>query len=137
MLTIEVKRHSQGEPYFEPWIERFEDGRGRRFHFHWDDISDEGAAWLREVYIEQARRWHPRPPDMPRGRKIPVTMERRPVMPCGVPIAVDDRAEYIAYMVRSDLISERGARAIARIQSETSPHWVRRPHRRQVQLRAV
>ena len=50
MLTIEVKRHDQGEDYFEPWIEKFDDGKGWRFHFHWDDISDEGVETFREVY---------------------------------------------------------------------------------------
>lgn len=137
MLTIEVKRHNQGEPYFDPWIEDFPDASGCRFHFHWDDISDAGAQVFCEVFTEQAKRWHPRPPDAPRGRRIPITMELKPVMPCGVAVAVDDTAEYIHYTARADLISERGARSITRHQSERSPHWERTPAQYQVQLRAV
>jgi len=137
MLTVEVKRHPQGEDYFEPWIEAFEEGNGWRFHFHWDDISDEGAEAFREVFTEQAKRWHPRPPDAPRGQRIPITMERKPVMPYGVTVAVNDRPDYIHYTARVDLISERGARGITRRQSELSPHWERVPPQYRVQLRAV
>jgi hypothetical protein len=137
MLMIEVKRHPRDEAYFEPWIEDFEDGSGCRFHFHWDDISDEGADVFREVFTEQAKRWGPRPAEAPRGRRIPVTMERKPVMPYGVAVAVNDTAEYIAYTVRADLISECGARVITRRQSERSPDWERRPVQYRAQLRAV
>ena len=133
MLTIEVLRHSQGE-YFEPWIEDHDNGC--TFHFHRDDISEEAPPLLAELFSEQARRWHPRPPGVPRGRRIPVTMELEPVMPYGVAVAVDDRAAYIAYTVRADLISEQAADAITRIQSERSPHWERRPLQRQA-LRAM
>jgi hypothetical protein len=137
MLTIEVKRHPEGEEYFDPWIEDFEDGTGCRFHFHWDDICDEGCAAFAEVFTEQAKRWHPRPPGAPRGNRIPITMERKSVMPYGVAVAVDDKPDYIAYTVRADLISERGASGITRTQSERSPHWERIPARYQVQLRAM
>ncbi|MGW1796902.1 hypothetical protein ACWCQN_13045 [Streptomyces sp. NPDC001984] len=137
MLTIEVKRHSQGEPYFSPWIEDHEDRSGCTFHFHWDDISDEAQGVFAELFGEQARRWHPRPPGAPRGRRIPITMERRAVMPCDVAVAADDHAEYIAYTVRADLISGRAAASITRTQSERSPYWERRPARYQVQLRAT
>ena len=135
MLTIEVKRHAQGEAYFDPWIEDFEDGC--RFHFHWDDISDEGTEVLREVFTEQAKRWRPRSSDAPRGRRISITMERRAVMSHGVAIAVEDKADYIHYTARADLISERGARSITRHQSDRSPYWERTPAQYQFQLRAV
>ncbi|MEU6527831.1 hypothetical protein ABZ869_01400 [Streptomyces sp. NPDC046928] len=135
LLTIEVKRHAQGEAYFDPWIEDLEDGC--RFHFHWDDISDEGTEVLREVFTEQAKRWRPRAVDAPPGRRISITMERRAVMSYGVAVAVDDRADYIHYTARADLISERGARSITRHQSERSPYWERTPAQYQVQLRAV
>lgn len=139
MLTVQVKRHSQGEDYFEPWIENVKDGSGWTFHFHWDDISDEGAEVFCEAYTEQSKRWRPRSANTPRGPRTPITMERRAVMPDGVAIAVDDTPEYIAYTVRADLISERGARLMARRQSELSPHWERVPvtYPHQYQLRAV
>lgn len=137
MLTIEVKRHGQGEEYFEPWIEDFEDGGGRRFHFHHDDISDEGVTIFADVFTQQVRRWRPRPPGAPAGSRIPVTMERRPVMPRGVPLAVVDRPDYIAYTARADLISARGAASITRTQSEQSANWERVPFRRPVTAQAV
>lgn len=137
MLTIEVKRHPQGEAYFAPWIEDHADGNGCTFHFHWDDISDVGAEVFCEVFTEQAKRWHPRPPGAPNGARIPITMERRAIMPYGVAVAVDDHAEYIAYTARADLISARGAESITRTQSERSPYWERRPARYQFRLRAV
>jgi len=139
MLKVEVKRHSQDEDYFEPWIEKLEDGDAWRFHFHWDDISDEGAAIFCEVYTQQSRRWHPLPEDAPRARRIPITMERRAVMPDGEAIVVEDRPDYIAYTVRADLISERGAQFMARRQADLTPHWYRvpMPGRRRYQLRPV
>lgn len=137
MFYVEVKRHAQGESYFDPWMEEFEDGTGCRFHFHWTDISDEGTEVLREVLTEQTRRWRPRAADAAPGRRISITMERRAVMPHGVAIAVEDKADYIHYTARADLISERGARSITRHQSERSPYWERRPMQHAVQLRAV
>lgn len=125
MLTIEVNRHAQGEDYFEPWIEDYEDGSGCRFHFHWDDISDEGCGVFAELFTQQTRRWHPRPPGAALGPRIPITMERRAVMEEDVAVAVDDHAEYIAYTVRADLISERAAGHLTRHQSERSPWWER------------
>lgn len=132
MLTIEVKRHAQGLEYFEPWIEDHEDGSGCTFHFHWDDISDEGVGVFAELFTQQARRWHPRPPGAPAGPRIPITMERRAVMADDDLVAVDDHPGYIAYTVRADLISERGARYITRAQSERSPYWERTPARYQI-----
>ncbi|CAL9665582.1 hypothetical protein SUDANB145_07379 (plasmid) [Streptomyces sp. enrichment culture] len=136
MLTIEVKRHAQGEGYFAPWIEDYEDGTGCTFHFHWDDISDEGVDVFREVFTEQARRWHPRRTGAQRGRRIPITMERLAVLEGGAAVVVDDRADLIAYTARADLISARGAAYITRHQSERSPHWERSPARYVVRQRA-
>ncbi|MGM9380297.1 hypothetical protein [Streptomyces antibioticus] len=133
MLAIEVKRHAQGESYFDPWIEDDEDG-GCRFHFHHDDISDEGTALLAVLLGQQARRWHPRPPGVPRGPRIPITMKRQDVMDGRSAVEVDDHAGYIRYTVRADLISERGARCITRRQSERSPDWERIPARYLVRL---
>lgn len=137
MLTIEVKRHAQGATYFTPWIEDHEDGRGCTFHFHWDDISDEGVGAFRELFTQQTRRWHPRLPGSPLGRRIPITMERRTVMEGDALVAVDDHPGYIAYTVRADLISERGAAHITRVQSERSPYWERTPARYRIQHQAV
>lgn len=125
MLTIDVKRHAQGQQYFKPWIEDYEDGSGCLYHFHYDDISDEGVPAFASLFTQQARRWHPRPAGAALGPRIPITMERRSVMEDGVLVAVDDHPEYIAYTVREDLISERGARHITENQSERSPWWAR------------
>ncbi|MCZ0207942.1 hypothetical protein OZK63_21250 [Streptomyces sp. UMAF16] len=132
MLKIEVKRHGRGLGYFKPWIEDHEDGSGCTFHFHWDDISDEGVGVFAELFNQQARRWRPRPPGTPVGPRIPITMERRAVMEEGAAVAVDDHASYIAYTVRADLISERGAKYITQTQAERSPYWERIPARYQV-----
>ncbi|MEU9597245.1 hypothetical protein AB0E06_10575 [Streptomyces sp. NPDC048109] len=137
MLTIQVMRHAHGTKYFAPWIEDHDDGSGCTFHFHWDDISDEGVGVFAELFTQQARRWHPRPPGVPVGRRIPVVMERRTVMEDGALVAVDDRPEYIAYTVRADLISERGADEITRSQSERSPYWERTPARYGIQHQTV
>lgn len=127
MLTIEVKRHAQGEDYFAPWIEDYKDGSGCLFHFHYDDISDEGCLVFAELFTLQARRWHPRPAGAPLGPRIPITMERQAIMKDDAAVAVDDHADYIAYTVRADLISERAATHLTRHQSERSPYWERRP----------
>lgn len=129
MLTIEVKRHPKGEPYFAPWIEPPDDGSEQRctFHLHYDDVTEEGAGILRELFTELARRWHPRPPGSPRGRVVPVIMERKSVMPDDVTVAVDDVEDCIVYTVRSDLLTERGAAGLARAQTDISPGWVRYP----------
>ncbi|MFG2307622.1 hypothetical protein ACGFS9_02865 [Streptomyces sp. NPDC048566] len=137
MLTIEVKRHPQGERYFEPWIQDYEDGTGCLFHFHWDDISDEGVPVFAELFTQQARRWHPRADGLPLGPRIPITMERRTVMDEDVDVAVDDHAEYIAYTVRADLISQRAADHLTRHQSERSPYWERTPGSYSISRRSV
>jgi hypothetical protein len=133
LFKIEVLHKGGG--WFPPYIDDVENGCV--FWFHDNDITDEGCAAFADVFTEQARRWRPREQEAARGPRIPVTMERRPVMPEGMVIVVDDHAEYIAYTVRADLISERGAAYITRTQSARSPDWVRRPARYQVQLRAV
>lgn len=137
MLTIAVKRHAQDVKYFAPWIEDHEDRSGCTFHFHWDDISDEGVGVLSDAVTQQVRQlWRPRPLGAPTGRRIPVVMVRRTVMEDRDLIAVVDEPGYIAYMVRADLISERGAAFITRAQSEKTPYWERLPSRRR-QLQTV
>ncbi|MFE4697238.1 hypothetical protein ACFRIC_09110 [Streptomyces sp. NPDC056738] len=127
MLTIEVRRHRKGESYFEPWIE--EHDNGCTFHFHWDDISDEGCDAFSTAYNLQVLRWRPRLPGSPLGPRIPVTVERRAVMDRREALLVHDRADRVAYAVRADLISARAAESIARAQSERSPYWERVPAR--------
>ncbi|MFC9949238.1 hypothetical protein ACFVIN_01495 [Streptomyces prasinus] len=137
MLVIEVKRHGQGTEYFEPWIDEHEDGC--TYHFHWDDISDEGVGALSDVITQQVRQlWRPRPPGAPAGRRIPVIMERRILMEGRDTVAVYDLPECIIYMVRADLISARGAALITRRQSELTTRWMRVSGRgRGRQLQAV
>lgn len=132
MLKIEVKRHAQGLKYFTPWIEEHDEGRsGCTFHFHHDDISNEGAARLSELITQQVQlRWRPRSPDEPTGRRIPVTMERRTVMEGRDIVAVTDRPDHIAYTVRADLISARGAALITREQTKLTERWRRLSGRR-------
>jgi hypothetical protein len=105
--------------------------------FHNDDITDEGCGAFADVFTELARRWRPREPGTPRGPRIPITMDRRPVMPEGMAIVVDDHVEYIHYTVRADLISERGAMCLTRMLSERIPDYVRGSARSRAQLRAV
>jgi hypothetical protein len=130
MLTIEVKRHGQGKPYFEPWIEEHQDGNGRgcTFHFHWDDITEEGVGIFAELLNHQVRvkGWRPRPAGTPRGRRIPVFMVRCDVMSERDVVAVYDQPDWIAYIMRADLITGRGAAGITRAQTERTPYWERR-----------
>jgi hypothetical protein len=136
MLTIEVKRHRKGSEYFEPWIEDHNNGTGCTFHFHWDDISDEGRDKFWLAYNMQALRWHPRPPGAALGPRIPVTIVRRAVMDGREALVVQDYPGFIAYTARDDLISPRAAASIARTQSERSPFWERVPAHVQSGLRA-
>ncbi|MEU4170967.1 hypothetical protein AB0F46_29320 [Streptomyces sp. NPDC026665] len=138
-LTIEVER-VQGA-WFEPFMKDYintEEGRATVvFFFHWDDITDEGCVAFADVFTQQALRWKPRTPEAPRGERIPIWMELRTDMEPGCAIVVDDRPEYIRYIVRAGLIEQRAADAITRSQSERSPDWVRLPARYAAQLRAV
>ncbi|MET9304945.1 hypothetical protein ABZX68_06350 [Streptomyces cellulosae] len=132
MLTIEVKRHDQGEDYFAPWIEEH-DG-GCTYHVHHEDISDEGAQYLSGLITQQVRRrWRPRPPGAPAGRCMPVIWHRCPMLDDREVVAVDDRPDLLAYTVRADLITERGARGIARAQERLTARWVRLTSRRRPQ----
>ncbi|MGY1498602.1 hypothetical protein ACW4TU_18715 [Streptomyces sp. QTS52] len=123
MLTIEVERC--GGAYFDPYITDHDTGCVVTFHN--DDITEEGAGYLAQAYTGQALRWARRLPGEQRGKRIPVAMERRAVLPEGAVIVVDDRPDFIRYTVRADLISARGAESISRTQSERSPDWGRLP----------
>ncbi|MFG2277574.1 hypothetical protein ACGFNQ_02650 [Streptomyces asoensis] len=138
-LIIEVERHKGAwfAPYMKDHISEAEDRATVVFHFHWDDITDEGAASFADVFTQQALRWKPRTPEAPRGRQIPVWMELRSDMGPRCDIVVDDMPDYIRYVVRAGLITQRAADAITRSQSERSPDWVRLPARYTAQSRAV
>jgi len=133
LFKIEVLH--KGGAWFAPYIDDVDNGCV--YWFHEDDITDEGCDAFADVFTQQARRWQPRDPGAPRGPRIPITMDREPAMPEGIAIVVDDHAEYIAYTVRADLISERGASYITRTQSQRSPDWIRLPASYQAQRRAV
>ncbi len=129
-LTIKIVRH-QGA-HFEPYIEDFatEHEAGCVFHMHVDDITDEGVVHFEDALTQQARRWRLRPPDMPLGPRIPITMELRERMEDErTVIIVDDRADGIHYTVRADLIKQHAGEVITSSQSERSPHWMRLPAR--------
>lgn len=130
-MTIEVERHKGAwfAPYMKDHICEAEGRATVVFHFHWDDITDEGAAAFADVFTQQALRWKPRTPEAPRGERIPIWMELRPDMEPVHAIVVEDMPGYIRYIVRAGLIEQRAADAITRSQSERSPDWVRLPSR--------
>ncbi|MFE6284407.1 hypothetical protein [Streptomyces sp. NPDC057877] len=138
-LTIKVERVRGAwfAPHMTDHIDEEVDRATVFFFFHWDDITPEGVVAFEDVFTQQALRWKPRTPEAPRGQKIPIWMELRSDMEPGCAIVVDDRPEYIRYVVRTGLITERAADAITRSQSERSPDWVRMPARYMTQLRAV
>ncbi|MEL3949491.1 hypothetical protein [Streptomyces sp. LNU-CPARS28] len=135
-LTIKVRRY-QGA-YFAPYITDFatDTEAGCIFHMHEDDITPEGAVCFADALTQQARRWRPRPPDMPRGSRIPITMEMRTDMAGRCAIVIDDRAEGIHYKVRAGLIRQHAGDVITGSQSERSPDWLRVPARYVVHLKA-
>ncbi|MVO87891.1 hypothetical protein GPA10_24820 [Streptomyces sp. p1417] len=129
-LTIKVKRY--GGRYFAPYITDFANDveAGCVFHMHETDITEAGAPAFADALTQQARRWRPRPPDAPRGPRIPITMELREHMDDErEAIVVNDRADGIQYVVRADLIKKHAGDVITRSQSERSPDWMRTPAR--------
>lgn len=135
-LTIKVQRYSG--VYVVPRIEDFVTATeaGCVFHMHDDDITPEGAVHFADALTQQARRWRPRTPDMPRGARIPVTMELRDDMPDDYAIIIDDRAEGIHYTVRAGMIKQHAGDVITNSQSERSPDWMRLPARYVVHRKA-
>lgn len=125
MLNMQVDRVVVGA-YFEPHIVDIED-EGCIFVFHEQDITPKGADYFAQVMTDQARRWAPRAPDMPRGGIIPVRIMREPDLPEPFAIRLDDSASSITYTVDMELISEHGAEVISRLLTERSPHWHRVP----------
>ena len=124
-MNMQVDRVVVGA-YFEPHIVDIE-GEGCIFVFHEQDITPKGADYFAQVMTDQARRWAPRTPDMPRGGIIPVRIMREPDLPEPFAIHLDDSASSITYTVDMELISEHGAEVISRLLTERSPHWHRVP----------
>ncbi|MFF2852595.1 hypothetical protein ACFVT5_40840 [Streptomyces sp. NPDC058001] len=123
MLSMQVRR--EDGHYFEPYIVDLDDGC--EFVFHEKDITEEGAKYFAQAVTDQARRWLPRPPEMPQGHLVPVLIIREPDLPEVCAIHLDDRAESILYTVDADIITERAAAVISRKLTERSPHWHRVP----------
>lgn len=134
MWTMKVER--RGGQHFEPFIVDVE-GEGCVFVFHEQDITTDGAVWFSKVMTDQAKRWVPRTPDMPRGGIIPVRIEREAGLPDILAIYLDDSATTITYSVDETIISEYGADVISRKLTARSPHWQRVPDAQAVLRRAV
>ncbi|MFB6677881.1 hypothetical protein ACFCWG_36800 [Streptomyces sp. NPDC056390] len=134
MWNMLVERRS-GE-HFEPFIVDIEN-EGCVFVFHRRDITEDGADWFSRVMTDQAKRWLPRNPDMPRGGIIPVRIVREAGLPDTLAICLDDSEESITYYVDEDIISEYGADVISRKLTERSPHWHRVPDAAAILRRAV
>lgn len=113
--------------YREPEIIDLEDGTGCLFKLHETDISEDGAKPLARLLTEQAQRWAPRPPGSPLGPVIPVRWERIPNPPDPLTIGVDDGAESITYTLDTDMLSQRAADYLGRLDTERSPYWQRVP----------
>lgn len=134
MWSMEVER--RGGQHFEPFIVDVE-GEGCVFTFHEEDITTAGTDWFSRCMTDQAKRWVPRTPDMPRGDVIPVRIEREAGLPDTLAILLDDSATSITYFVDEDIISEYGADVISRKLTSRSPHWQRVPDAQAVLRRAV
>lgn len=128
-LQIEVERHPglYFEPYIKDHISVEDDYATCVFNFHTSDITQEGAPLFREIFLQQALRWKPRPDGAQRGPRIPIWMDLRDDLPDGYAVLVDDRDDHIRYVARPGLIHPRGAESITRHQSERSPDWWRLP----------
>jgi hypothetical protein len=113
--------------YIEPEIIDLEDGSGCLFRLHESDIHEDGPKYLAELLTDQAQRWAPRPPNSPLGPVISVQWVRTHDMPCRFAIGVEDRPDAIIYQVHPDLLSQRAADYLSRLDTERSPYWQRVP----------
>lgn len=125
MWVMHVER-VQGD-YREPEIIDLEDGSGCLFRLHVTDISEDGVKPLAQLLTQQAQRWAPRPPGSPLGPVIPVRWERIPNPPDPLAIGVDDGPESIIYTLDADMMSQRAADYLSRLDTERSPYWQRVP----------
>jgi hypothetical protein len=113
--------------YIEPEIIDLDDGTGCLFRLHESDISEDGAKPLAQLLTEQAQRWAPRPPGSPLGPVIPVRWERIPNPPDPLAIGVADGPDAITYTIDSEMLSQRAADYLTRLDTERSPYWQRVP----------
>ncbi|MFB7162268.1 hypothetical protein [Streptomyces sp. NPDC056242] len=110
---------------FAPYI--IDHDGGCLFVFHEDDITMAGADWFSAAMTDQAKRWVPRPPNMERGKTVPVRIVREPNMPEPFALHYKDSADEITYTVDAGAIKEAAAAEISRQLTERSPHWQRVP----------
>jgi hypothetical protein len=125
MWVMHVER-VEGE-YIEPEIIDLEDGSGCLFRLHATDIDEDGPKYLADLLTDQAQRWAPRPPGSPLGPVIPVTWLRSPLAHDRFAIGVEDGPHAIVYTCHPDLISQRAADYLSRLDTERSPYWQRVP----------
>ncbi|MEU6365695.1 hypothetical protein ABZ876_08060 [Streptomyces sp. NPDC046931] len=112
--------------YIEPEIIDLEDGSGCLFRLHESDIHEDGPKHLSQLLTDQAQWWAPRPPGSV-GPMIPVLWLRVRDLPDRWAIGVEDRVDSITYKVHPDLISQRAADYLGRLDTERSPYWQRVP----------
>lgn len=125
MWVMHVER-VEGE-YIEPEIIDLKDGSGCVFRLHESDIHEDAPEYLADLLTRQAQCWAPRPPGAPLGPVIPVTWVRTPDMPCRFAIGVEDSTTAITYKCHDELISQRAADYLSRLDTERSPYWQRVP----------
>ncbi|MEU6661196.1 hypothetical protein [Streptomyces sp. NPDC046821] len=123
MWVMQVER--SGGDHFAPFI--VDHATGCTFHFHEEDITEEGADWFSAAMTEQARRWVPRARTMARGKTVPVQIEREDDLPEPFALHLEDSADAITYTVDASAIEEDAASAISRQLTARSPHWQRVP----------
>ncbi|MER8220955.1 hypothetical protein ABTZ58_10245 [Streptomyces sp. NPDC094143] len=116
----------EGE-YIEPEIIDLEDGSGCLFRLHESDIHEDGPKYLADLLTDQAQRWAPRPPGSPPGPVIPVLWKRSADQLDRFAIGVVDNPRGIIYECHVDLISQRAADYLSRLDTERSPYWQRVP----------
>lgn len=125
MWVMHVER-VKGE-YIEPEIIDLPDGSGCLFRLHENDIHEDAPKYLADLLTDQAQRWAPRPPGSPLGPVIPVTWHRTTEMFDRFAIGVEDGPNGIVYECHVDLISQRAADYLSRLDTERSPYWQRVP----------
>jgi hypothetical protein len=125
MWVMHVER-VQGD-YIAPEIIDLEDKTGCLFRLHETDISESGVKPLAHLLTEQAQFWAPRPAGSPPGPVVPVRWERIPAPPDPLAIGVDDLACGITYTLDVEMLSERAADYLSRLDTERSPYWQRVP----------
>jgi hypothetical protein len=125
MWAMHVER-VQGE-YIEPEVIDLENGSGRLYRIHADDISEDGPKLLADLFTEQAQRWARRPPGSPLGPVVQVRWVCVPELPEPFAIGVEEAPDAITYTVESSILSQRAGDCLARLDAEQSPYWQRVP----------